>query len=541
MNKPMSRQTPTSAFSGDTPAPGRGGAFDRNAGEGDMLPPAVPGAVASSTDAGGIVPEGGPSEGGIGFPGYRPPAPSEEVGGRRSALLQAFSDTFRQRGAKIGAVWVTILVILAVFAPFLANSRPLVARWADGSITSPLLTSLAPVDVTLLVTFLAALAMLLVNRFVMRLAPREVVATVAWVMCVTIVASGWYEAGLYAGRYFADGFTFFSWSAQRFIWGAAAAVLVVGAGIVIPLFLVPSRLLLPVGLLMAVLIGLTIWKPINPPRLVEWDQWRQLERSGELKSAIHTIVPFSPNDAMADLRAAFERPQQPPSKQNWLGTTVFGEDMLSRMIHATRVALAIGFIATGIAVIIGVVIGSIMGYFAGWTDLLMMRFIEIVEVIPQLILLIIVTSFFGKNIWLMMITIGLIAWTSNARFIRAEFLKLRRQDFVQACVATGLPLKNILFRHMLPNGIAPVLVNASFGIAGAILLESVLSFLGLGLEQTESSWGALLNQAREGGSGFNWWIATFPGLAIFLTVFAYILIGEAMRDAIDPKLRKAGE
>ena len=211
------------------------------------------------------------------------------------------------------------------------------------------------------------------------------------------------------------------------------------------------------------------------------------------------------------------------------------------MIFATRIALAIGFIATGIAALIGITVGGIMGYLAGASDLLLMRIVEITEAIPRLVVLMIVTQFFGKNIWLMMVTIGLISWTSDARFIRAEFLRLRRQDFVQAAVAAGLPLRNLLFRHLLPNGVAPVLVNVSFGVAGAILLESVLSFLGLGLEAEDASWGQLLDQARQGGSGFNWWIATFPGLAIFLTVFAYILIGEAMRDAIDPKLKKAGE
>ncbi len=441
----MSRTPPPSAY----PGPGRTGAFE----------PETGGRDASS------------AESGIGFPGYQPPPPGDEGRSRRSLLMQVIADTFRQRGARLGAVWVSILIILAVFAPFIANSRPLIARWADGNVTYPLLAGLAWFDWTLLVAFFTVLGLLIAR------------------------------------------------TALNITLGHALLIMIAVLGITAPL------------------ASLTA----SPPALVEWDYWRDTERSGELVSATRTIVPFSPNDALADLRESLQRPQQPPNEQNWLGTTVYGEDMLSRMIHATRVALAIGFIATGIAVIIGVTIGSIMGYFAGWTDLLMMRFIEIVEVIPQLILLIIVTSFFGKNIWLMMITIGLIAWTSNARFIRAEFLKLRRQDFVQACVATGLPLRNILFRHMLPNGVAPVLVNASFGIAGAILLESVLSFLGLGLEQTESSWGALLNQAREGGSGFNWWIATFPGLAIFLTVFAYILIGEAMRDAIDPKLKKAGE
>jgi peptide/nickel transport system permease protein len=221
-----------------------------------------------------------------------------------------------------------------------------------------------------------------------------------------------------------------------------------------------------------------------------------------------------------------------------MGTTIYGEDMLSRMIHASRVALTIGIIATSISVIIGVVAGGLMGYFAGWVDLLGMRLTEIIETIPRLILLLIITVSFGRSIYLMMTVIGLVSWTANARFIRAEFLRLRKLDFVQAGIAAGLPLRSILFRHMLPNGIAPVLVESSFSIAGAILLESTLSFLGLGLAPEDPSWGQLLNQARSGGTGFNWWIATFPGAAIFLTVFAYILVGEAMRDALDPKLRK---
>jgi peptide/nickel transport system permease protein len=213
--------------------------------------------------------------------------------------------------------------------------------------------------------------------------------------------------------------------------------------------------------------------------------------------------------------------------------------MLSRMIHACRIALTIGFISTAISVVLGIVIGGLMGYFVGSVDLLGMRLMEIVQAIPPLILLLIVTVFFGRSLYLMMVVIGLISWTGNARFIRAEFLKLRKLDFVQAGVAAGLPLRSIIFRHMLPNGVSPVLVNASFGVAGAILLESTLSFLGLGLGPDDPSWGQMLSQASTGGTGFNWWIATFPGLAIFLTVFSYVLIGEAMRDAIDPKLRKS--
>jgi peptide/nickel transport system permease protein len=137
----------------------------------------------------------------------------------------------------------------------------------------------------------------------------------------------------------------------------------------------------------------------------------------------------------------------------------------------------------------------------------------------------------------MMVIIGITGWTSTARFIRAEFLKLRKQDFVQAAIASGLPLRRVLFGHMLPNGITPVLVTTSFGIAAAILYESTLSFLGLGLID-QPSWGQMLNQARGVGASFIWWIAIYPGLAIFLTVLAYNLIGEALRDAIDPHLNR---
>jgi peptide/nickel transport system permease protein len=276
-----------------------------------------------------------------------------------------------------------------------------------------------------------------------------------------------------------------------------------------------------------------------------YEKWRRAEAAGELEWVVRTIVPFSPNDRMNDQTGVDKL--QPPSKRHWFGRSIFGEDVLSRMMHACRVALTIGFVSTTIAVLLGVTVGGIMGYFGGWTDILVMRAIEIMEAIPRLILLLIVAVFFGpwvrqhgiSMIYLMMVVIGLIAWTADARFIRAEFLRLRKLDFVQAAKALGLPLRSIIFRHMLPNGIAPVLVNASFSVAGAILLESTLSFLGLGLLPEDPSWGQLLNQARSGGTGFNWWIATFPGLAIFLTVFSYVLIGEAMRDALDPKLRKS--
>ena len=185
---------------------------------------------------------------------------------------------------------------------------------------------------------------------------------------------------------------------------------------------------------------------------------------------------------------------------------------------------------------IGVIIGGLMGFFSGKVDIFGMRLVEIFEAIPTLFLLLTFVAFFGRSLYIMMVIIGITGWTGYARYIRAEFLRLREQDFVQAATACGLPLYSILFRHMLPNGIAPILVAASFGVASAILAEATLSFLGLGLVG-EPSWGQMLNQAVQ-SSSFNWWMAAFPGGAIFLTVFAYNLIGEALRDSIDPYLKK---
>ena len=251
-------------------------------------------------------------------------------------------------------------------------------------------------------------------------------------------------------------------------------------------------------------------------------------------------IPYAPEDYLRDSNAQpLEAPLENAQYTHWMGTEENGGDVLSRMIHASRIALGIGFIATGIAMVIGVIIGGLMGYFSGIVDMLGMRLVEIFESIPTLFLLLTFVAFFGRSIYIMMVIIGLTSWSGYARYIRAEFLRLRKMDFVQATIASGLPLRSILFRHMLPNGIAPLLVGISFGVASAILAEATLSFLGLGLVGAPS-WGQMLNQAVQ-SSTFNWWMAIYPGGAIFLTVFAYNLMGEALRDAIDPQLaKKAG-
>jgi len=227
-----------------------------------------------------------------------------------------------------------------------------------------------------------------------------------------------------------------------------------------------------------------------------------------------------------------------PAPRHYLGTDTLGQDVLSQMLHACRLSISIGFVSTGIAVVIGVTIGSLMGYFGGWVDLLLYRVVEIFMAIPVLFLLIVAAGVLPRNIYVMMAIIGCFTWTGAARFIRAEFMKLRDTDYVQAARAMGLPLWSILFKHMLPNGVTPVLVDSSFAIAAAILIEAILSFLGLG-PSGQASWGKLLSNASGETSDFIWWLAIFPGGAIFLTTMAYNLIGEALRDAIDPKLKKA--
>ncbi|MCE9590375.1 MAG: ABC transporter permease [Planctomycetes bacterium] len=296
----------------------------------------------------------------------------------------------------------------------------------------------------------------------------------------------------------------------------------------------PHRLIVFVGV-MAVAIPLSIFVCKQPAGTV-YDIYRGYHRDGLVEHAIYAPIPFSPNDRLADQFEKDNPNPHPPSAVHWLGTEINGSDVLSRMIHACRIAMAVGFISTGIAVVVGVVLGGLMGYFSGWVDLVGMRLVEIFDAIPRLYLLLTVVAFWrdeASMLLLIMVIIGLTGWSGYALFIRAEFLKLRQQDFVQAAIATGLPLRSILFRHMLPNGITPVLVSASFGIAGAMNVENILSFLGIGLVE-EPSWGALLNQATSPGGNFRWWIATAPGLALFLSMFAFIIIGEAMRDVIDP-------
>lgn len=227
-----------------------------------------------------------------------------------------------------------------------------------------------------------------------------------------------------------------------------------------------------------------------------------------------------------------------PARRFWLGTDSLGQDVLTQLLHACRLSISIGLVSTSIAVAIGVTMGALMGYFGGWVDMVLYRVVEIFMAVPVLFLLIVAAGVLPRNTYVMMAIIGCFSWTGAARFTRAEFLKLRNQDFVHSARAAALPLHRVLFRHILPNGVTPVLVDASFLIAAAISIEVTLSYLGLG-PPNQASWGRLLSDATNELGQFVWWLAIVPGVVIFLTVLSYNLIGEALRDAIDPKLGKA--
>jgi peptide/nickel transport system permease protein len=269
------------------------------------------------------------------------------------------------------------------------------------------------------------------------------------------------------------------------------------------------------------------------PYKLDATDYKSMILNGKATDAVFPIVPYG--YGRTDIKVS----QQQPGAEHWLGTDDVGSDVLCRLIHGTRVSLSVGFVAVGIASVIGIFVGAIMGYFGGKIDFLGMRLVEIMMSVPTFFLIITIVAFFPRSLFNIMVIIGITSWTGDARFVRAEFFKLRNQDFVQAAISLGLPLRSILFRHMLPNGIAPVLVNVTFGIAGAIFIESALSFLGFGVAPPTPSWGQMLSTGVSTTGQFLWWLSVFPGMAIFLTVTAYNLLGEGLRDAIDPKLRKA--
>jgi peptide/nickel transport system permease protein len=225
---------------------------------------------------------------------------------------------------------------------------------------------------------------------------------------------------------------------------------------------------------------------------------------------------------------------EPPSKEHILGTDELGRDVLSRIIYGARVSLKVGFIAMGIAILTGTVLGLIAGYYGGFIDTIIMRFVDVMLAFPTLFLILAVVAVLEPSIYIIMIVIGLTGWMDIARLVRAEVLSLKEREFVLAARAIGASSGRIIFKHILPNAIYPVIVAATFSVGGAILIESGLSFLGLGIQPPEPSWGGILSIGKDYIT-VAWWMSLFHGIAIFLTVLSFNLLGEALRDALDPK------
>lgn len=240
------------------------------------------------------------------------------------------------------------------------------------------------------------------------------------------------------------------------------------------------------------------------------------------------IAPFDP-DAI-DVKSIL----LPPSSVHWMGTDGLGRDTFSRMLFGARISLLVGFIAVGIATIIGVILGAISGYYRGWVDIFIMRLVDVMLSIPTFFLILAVIAFLTPSIWNIMIVIGLTSWMGVTRLVRAEFLSLREREFVLSARVLGAGDLRLIFLHLLPNSLTPIIVSTVLGIASAVLVESALSFLGLGVQPPQASWGNILTDGRV-YIQFAWWLSLFPGLAILITVLGYNLLGEGLRDALDPR------
>ncbi|MFA6079164.1 MAG: ABC transporter permease [Candidatus Omnitrophota bacterium] len=242
------------------------------------------------------------------------------------------------------------------------------------------------------------------------------------------------------------------------------------------------------------------------------------------------VAPYDPSavDSTSILTA--------PSASHIFGTDMLGRDIFSRIVYGSRVSLSIGFIAVGIAVLVGMILGSIAGYYGGAVDSCLMRFVDIMLCFPTLFLILAVIALLEPSIMNIMIVIGLTSWMGVARLVRAEILSLKERDYVAAAKVMGATDRWIIMKHLIPNAIGPIIVSATLGIGGAILVESALSFLGIGVQPPTPSWGNILMDGKS-TLGVAWWLTIYPGLFILFTVLSYNLLGEGLRDILEPRLR----
>lgn len=468
----------------------------------------------------------------------------------RGFWADAWSHVLKRKLAVLALLWVGLVAFFAVFSPILASGHPIVLTEVEsGRTTYPLFRFFKPTDWFLLTMGLVAVPFIRFGGRRAGMASRARSWFAGLIAGIAILAVTGVVRSTTTSR---DSHPFLRDLGRSDLGGLwvslIVGVLVVGLAVAIPSLTSRFKRAFRLGVWCAIAV---ISCGIGWNRPVELFDYQAREAAGEVK-AVYTLVPWSPGQRYSELSRAAPGttlgegqglPEGTPSadREFLLGTDAFGTDVLSQLMHACRLSISIGVVSTGIALMIGVTMGALMGYFGGWVDLLLYRVVEIFMAVPVLFLLIVAVAVLPtemRSTYVLMAIIGCFTWTGMARFTRAEFLKLRSQDFVQSAKAVGLPLHSIMFKHMLPNGVAPVLVDTSFAVAAAITVEAVLSYLGLG-PIDQASWGKLLASAINSEGQFKWWLAVFPGAAIFFTVLSYNIIGEALRDAIDPRLKKA--
>ena len=384
-----------------------------------------------------------------------------------SAIREIWKKFRRDKTAMTGLLAITALCAAAIFAPLIANGKPLIVLM-DGSLSSPALQAM--------------------------IAPES--------------------SEIFVEKMF--------------------NYLMLFLPILLILHLVTRKLHRNVFRITALVLALLLMIPfLTQGRRIDKTPWREIAATMQKPDfALFAPVPYGPFETVAV-------PYGKPSGKHWFGTDHAGRDVLSRMIYGARVSLAVGFLATGIAMSLGTVIGLFAGYRGGRTDLLVMRLVEIVICFPTFLLLLILMSImldYGsrQSILLVILVIGLTGWTGLCRLVRGETLKARQMEYIQSCEAMGTPVWRILLFHLLPNVSAPIFVSFTFEVAGAILAESSLSFLGFGVQDPTSSWGELLRQAFPDPLTY-WHLMLWPGLAIFIAVCAFNFAGEGLRKAIDTK------
>lgn len=405
----------------------------------------------------------------------------------RSPFVLALERAWRRISVRIGCGLLAGLFLLSTYAPFLTGELALV--WIDDDgVALPALASLFNQSVSprLHDLYFNLLALLL---------PLAVVA----------------------------------WLARRKTWGTGpvlaatfAASLLALVAVVIPLVPVETS-------------DGTDWRslwrqrPLPTETISAWQQTAPEERAW----AVFPLVPQRFDAPYPGMSLASPGTVNPATDQRlWIGADVRGHDLLVRMIYGGRVSLTIGFLATGIALMIGTLIGALSGFFGGWVDLFLQRLVELMLAFPTFILVLIVVAMTGRDIFIIMAVIGVTGWAGTARLVRGEFLAQSSREYVLACRALGLPTWRTLFLHILPNAMTPLLISATFGIAGAVLTESGLAFIGMG-DSTVPSWGELLNQGRQNIEYA--WLIYIPGLAVFALVTSLNLVGNGLREALDPK------